>query len=89
MLIMFHPNYLDQHLGEAGFVLGHLVVGQLVLPREVAKLFNLINLFFQSRCRLTSCSFLKTNRHQLQCQIVIGNQQDQFLGIHRISFVER
>ena len=46
MLIMFHPNYLDQHLGEAGFVLGHLVVGQLVLPREVAQLFNLIDLCF-------------------------------------------
>ena len=46
MLIMFHPNYLDQHLSEAGFVLGHLVVGQLVLPREVAQLFNLIDLCF-------------------------------------------
>ena len=46
MLIMFHPNYLDQYLSEAGFVLGHLVVGQLVLPREVAQLFNLINLCF-------------------------------------------
>ena len=86
MLIMFHPNYLDQHLGEAGFVLGHLVVGQLVLPREVAQLFNLINL---CRCRLTSCSSVKTNRHQLQCQIVIDNQQGQFLGIHRISLLER
>ena len=33
-----------EYLSEAGFVLGHLVVGQLVLPREVAQLFNLINL---------------------------------------------
>ena len=43
---------------------------------------------FQSRCRLKSCSFLKTNRYQLWCQIVIDNQQDQFLGIHRISRYE-